>query len=218
MVRGACSHHWVTPVPLSLDHWPVSVCYVTSCHVMSCEHMYFINMTVTLFTASSLGLNMHVFGTETHMTAIVGMALGKREIPKPVGFDSNAAANMFFNAQNKVRAWLVKTSLSSPVKSFSLDCQTSFGFVLLLLVIAYKFRPTFSAFLSLSKLNILYTRAKKTKCQMGPKFGKCEPWDIRPCTLEEVRFWSANKTSFSQISLSRLGKGVQFFVLCFDLC
>ncbi|XP_038044305.1 ATP-citrate synthase-like isoform X2 [Patiria miniata] len=30
---------------------------------------------------SSLGVPMHVFGTETHMTAIVGMALGKREIP-----------------------------------------------------------------------------------------------------------------------------------------
>lgn len=46
---------------------------------------------------------MHVFGTETHMTAIVGMALGKREVPKDVGFDSNAAANMFFTAQDKVR-------------------------------------------------------------------------------------------------------------------
>ena len=46
---------------------------------------------------------MYVFGTETHMTAIVGMALRKREIPKEVGFDSNAAANMFFNAQNKVK-------------------------------------------------------------------------------------------------------------------
>lgn len=50
---------------------------------------------------SSLGLSMHVFGTETHMTAIVGMALGKREVPKDVGFDSNAAANMFFTAQDK---------------------------------------------------------------------------------------------------------------------
>ena len=30
-----------------------------------------------------LGLNMHVFGPETHMTAIVGMALGTRPIPKP---------------------------------------------------------------------------------------------------------------------------------------
>ena len=56
-----------------------------------------------VFTGSSLGLSMHVFGTETHMTAIVGMALGKRELPKEIGFDSNAAANMFFTAQDKVR-------------------------------------------------------------------------------------------------------------------
>ena len=55
-----------------------------------------------VFVGASLGLSMYVFGTETHMTAIVGMALGKREVPKEVAFDSNAAANMFFTAQNKV--------------------------------------------------------------------------------------------------------------------
>lgn len=54
---------------------------------------------------SSLGLPMYVFGTETHMTAIVGMALGKRDVPKEVGFDSNAAANMFFKAQDKSSAF-----------------------------------------------------------------------------------------------------------------
>ncbi|CAI7993728.1 ATP-citrate synthase [Geodia barretti] len=32
---------------------------------------------------SKLGLEMYVFGPETHMTAIVGMALGHRPIPKP---------------------------------------------------------------------------------------------------------------------------------------
>jgi ATP citrate (pro-S)-lyase len=31
----------------------------------------------------SLNIPIHVFGPETHMTAIVGMALNKREIPKP---------------------------------------------------------------------------------------------------------------------------------------
>ncbi len=31
---------------------------------------------------SKLGLKMYVFGPETHMTAIVGMALGTRPIPK----------------------------------------------------------------------------------------------------------------------------------------
>lgn len=34
-------------------------------------------------TGNKLGLNMHVFGPETHMTAIVGMGLGVRPIPKP---------------------------------------------------------------------------------------------------------------------------------------
>ena len=47
---------------------------------------------------------MHVFGTETHMTAIVGMALGKTEIPKTQVCDSNdAASKMFFNSYD-VRA------------------------------------------------------------------------------------------------------------------
>lgn len=59
---------------------------------------------------SSLGLPMYVFGTETHMTAIVGMALEKRQVPKQVGFDSNAAANMFFKAQDKGSATHSKNS------------------------------------------------------------------------------------------------------------
>lgn len=47
----------------------------------------------------TLGVPMHVFGTETHMTAIVGMALGKTEIPKTQVCDSNdAASKMFFNS------------------------------------------------------------------------------------------------------------------------
>ena len=37
---------------------------------------------VTLFTGSKLGLKVHVFGPETHMTAIVGMALKRRPIPQ----------------------------------------------------------------------------------------------------------------------------------------
>ncbi|XP_065053736.1 ATP-citrate synthase-like [Rhopilema esculentum] len=46
----------------------------------------------------SLGVPVHVFGTETHMTAIVGMALGKTKIPDQEAFNSNDAANMFFKA------------------------------------------------------------------------------------------------------------------------
>ena len=67
---------------------------------------------------------MHVFGTETHMTAIVGMALGKREVPKQVGFDSNAAANMFFTAQDKVTIWLCEFFVVSYHK-LSETCSSS---------------------------------------------------------------------------------------------
>ena len=37
---------------------------------------------VYIYIGSTLGLPIHVFGPETHMTAIVGMALNKRPIPK----------------------------------------------------------------------------------------------------------------------------------------
>ena len=57
----------------------------------------------------------------------------------------------------------------------------------------------------------------RTKWRVGPKFGQYELWDIRPCTLREVRFWSANKTSISKIYLSRFSKDEQFFVLRLDL-
>ena len=42
----------------------------------------------------NLGIPLHVFGPETHMTAIVGMALGKRSIPAQVaGADQSTTAN-----------------------------------------------------------------------------------------------------------------------------
>lgn len=44
-----------------------------------------------------------MFGTETHMTAVVGMALGKREIPKQLVLDSNTAADMFFKSADQAR-------------------------------------------------------------------------------------------------------------------
>ena len=43
-------------------------------------------------------------------------------------------------------------------------------------------------------------KSGRTKCQTGPKFGEYEPWDIRPCTLGEVSFLSANKTCFLKYS------------------
>ena len=38
---------------------------------------------LTSYSGQTLGVPIHVFGPETHMTAIVGMALGKKSIPAP---------------------------------------------------------------------------------------------------------------------------------------
>ena len=46
---------------------------------------------MTLLLGETLGVPIHVFGPETHMTAIVGMALGKREIPPPAKRQSTTA-------------------------------------------------------------------------------------------------------------------------------
>ncbi|XP_056152651.1 ATP-citrate synthase-like isoform X2 [Lampris incognitus] len=45
------------------------------------------------------GIPIHVFGTETHMTAIVGMALGHRPIPNQPPMDAHTA-NFLLNASN----------------------------------------------------------------------------------------------------------------------
>ena len=50
-----------------------------------------------------LGLNMHVFGPETHMTAIVGMALGTRPIPKPKAPEGGSSATAGFLSTKTVR-------------------------------------------------------------------------------------------------------------------
>lgn len=43
---------------------------------------------------------MYVFGPETHMTAIVGMALGQRPLPKPVKQESVAQPVHFLGSKN----------------------------------------------------------------------------------------------------------------------
>lgn len=42
--------------------------------------IYSIGLRVIREIGTNLGIPLHVFGPETHMTAIVGMALGKRPI------------------------------------------------------------------------------------------------------------------------------------------
>ena len=44
-----------------------------------------------LFLGDTLGVPINVFGPETHMTAIVAMALGKTSIPPPAKKQSTTA-------------------------------------------------------------------------------------------------------------------------------
>lgn len=48
-------------------------------------------------TGKTTGIPIHVFGTETHMTAIVGMALGHRPIPNQPPTAAHTA-NFLLNA------------------------------------------------------------------------------------------------------------------------
>lgn len=48
----------------------------------------------------TLGIPVNVFGNETHMTAIVSMALGKRPIPKEPAVESHTANFLLPGGQN----------------------------------------------------------------------------------------------------------------------
>lgn len=48
----------------------------------------------------TLGIPVHVFGNETHMTAIVSMALGKRQIPTEPTGESHTANFLLPGGQN----------------------------------------------------------------------------------------------------------------------
>ena len=48
----------------------------------------------------TLGIPVHVFGNETHMTAIVSMALGKRPIPKEQTAETHTANFLLPGGQN----------------------------------------------------------------------------------------------------------------------
>jgi hypothetical protein len=50
----------------------------------------------------NLGIPLFVFGPETHMTAIVGMALGKRPIPSETEVEFSTANFLLPGGQDKV--------------------------------------------------------------------------------------------------------------------
>lgn len=55
----------------------------------------------------SLGIPLYVFGPETHMTAIVGMALGKRPIQQPSECESTTANFLLPGGQIQVIFFLI---------------------------------------------------------------------------------------------------------------
>ncbi|XP_076808864.1 ATP-citrate synthase-like isoform X2 [Clavelina lepadiformis] len=61
----------------------------------------------------SLGVPMHVFGTETHMTAIVGMALGKTPVPETPPNDPGHTANFLLGASSSQTSGTPSTSRTS---------------------------------------------------------------------------------------------------------
>jgi ATP citrate (pro-S)-lyase len=50
----------------------------------------------------NLGIPLYVFGPETHMTAIVGMALGKKPIPKETAAEFATANFLLPGGQSRV--------------------------------------------------------------------------------------------------------------------
>ncbi|KAM6951256.1 ATP-citrate synthase [Aplochiton taeniatus] len=65
------------------------------------------------------GIPIHVFGTETHMTAIVGMALGHRPIPTQPPMDAHTANFLLNSSNNAVTPANTRTASFSEAKTLS---------------------------------------------------------------------------------------------------
>ncbi len=70
--------------------------------------MQFIIVFRHIISGETLGVPIHVYGPETHMTAIVGMALGKRKIAAAGPQRQNTTAN-FLLPGGQVRLLLYTT-------------------------------------------------------------------------------------------------------------
>jgi len=73
----------------------------------------------------NLGIPLYVFGPETHMTAIVGMALGKKPIPKETEMEFATANFLLPGGQSRV-CILIRVSFVSLFK----EIQSELGFKL----------------------------------------------------------------------------------------
>ena len=73
-------------------------------HILTADTCWVIMWFCWLSSGKTTGIPIHVFGTETHMTAIVGMALGHRPIPNlpPVAAHT---ANFLLNSSGSTSVW-----------------------------------------------------------------------------------------------------------------
>lgn len=83
----------------------------------SCGHGHFLGDSsdecFSFLTGKTTGIPIHVFGTETHMTAIVGMALGHRPIPNQPPTAAHTA-NFLLNASGSTSVGSSLPLLQSP--------------------------------------------------------------------------------------------------------
>lgn len=98
--------------------------------------------------AQSLSIQIHVFGPETHMTAIVGMALNKRGIPEP-SKPSMTTANFLLPNNNYDSLELPEQKLRSSSVSSQADSTKS---------------KDLSDYISISKDDVKPLFTEKTKC------------------------------------------------------
>ena len=89
-----------------------------ACQIIS---NYFKLSCLTLSAGKTTGIPIHVFGTETHMTAIVGMALGHRPIPNQPPMDAHTA-NFLLNASSSAVVFSFSHTLRGYWDSLQVFC------------------------------------------------------------------------------------------------
>lgn len=94
------------------EWWEKLVCYTVHTYIHGlptlkssvCICKQLLICLLRSLSGKTTGIPIHVFGTETHMTAIVGMALGHRPIPNqpPVAVHT---ANFLLNSSGSTSVW-----------------------------------------------------------------------------------------------------------------
>ncbi|PBC28740.1 ATP-citrate synthase [Apis cerana cerana] len=87
--------------------------------------VYFLNSRIIREVGRRLGIPVHVFGPETHMTAICAMALGKKPIPDPEAQEFSTANFLLPSGQDMGPSAPSKSTSSSPTKQSKLKANES---------------------------------------------------------------------------------------------